>query len=55
MGEVYLTINCRKTRTDVLTKLNFPFYALEFMRNSNCETENGFAVAVGRAVRKGER
>ena len=51
MGEVYLTISKHKTRTDVRTKLNFPFCALEFMRNSNCETENGFAVAVGRGER----
>lgn len=55
MGEVYLTISRHKTRTDVRTKLNFPFCALEFMRNSDCGTENGFAVAVGRAVGKGER
>ena len=48
MGEVYLTISRHKTRTDVRTKLNFPFCALEFMRNSNCETENDFAVAIGR-------
>ena len=33
--------------------LIFPFCALEFMRNSNCETKNGFAVAVSRAVEKG--
>ena len=54
-GEVYLTISRHKTRTDVRTKLNFPFCALEFMRNSNCETENDFAVAIGRGDGKGER
>ena len=52
MGEVYLTISCHKTRTDVRTKLNFPFCAFKIMQllmwNSNCGIENGFAVAVGR-------
>ena len=47
-GEVYLTISRHKTRTSVRTKFNFPFCALEFMRNSDCRTENGFAVAVGK-------
>ena len=55
MGEVYLTVSTHKTRTDVLTKFNFPFCALEFMRNSDCETENGFAVAISRGDGKGER
>ena len=55
MGEVYLAISRHKTRTDVRTKLNFPFCAFKIMQlllwNSNCETENGFAVAVGRGER----
>ena len=59
MGEVYLTISRHKTRTDVLTKLIFPFCAFKIMQlllwNSNCETENGFAVAVGRGDGTGER
>ena len=52
MGEVYLTVSKHKTRTDVRTKLNFPFCAFKIMRLL-CETVNGFAVAVGRG--KGER
>lgn len=41
-GEVYLTIRCHKTRTDVRTKLNFPLCALEFMRFWlwNCQLQN---------------
>ena len=30
-GEVYLTVRSHKTRTNVRTKLNFPFCAFEFM------------------------
>ena len=42
MGEVYLTISCHKTRTDVRTKLNFPLCALKIMRLLlwNCQTGN---------------
>ena len=51
-GEVYLTISRHKTRTDVRTNLIFPFCAFKIMqlllRNSNCETESGFAIAIGR-------
>ena len=32
MGEVYLTISRHKTRTDVRTKLNFPFCAFKIMQ-----------------------
>ena len=46
-GEVYLTVSRHKTRTDVRTKRNFPFCALEFMQLM-CRTENSFAVAVER-------
>ena len=42
MGEVYLTISCHKTRTDVRTKLNFPLCTFEFMRNSDCGTVKWF-------------
>ena len=59
MGEVYLTTSRHKTRTDVRTKFNFPFCAFKIMQlllwNSNCETENGFAVAVGRGDETRER
>ena len=45
-GEVYLTISKHKTRTDVRTKLNFPFCAFTFMRFWlwNCQLETKKAV-----------
>ena len=55
MGEVYLTVSKHKTRTDVRTKLIFPFCAFEFIQLT-CGTVNDFAVAVCRNgwERKGE-
>ena len=54
-GEVYLTISRHKTRTSVRTKSIFPCCALKFIRFSDCGTENGFAIAVGRGERTGRR
>ena len=49
-GEVHLTVNSHKIRTNVRTKLNFSFCALKIMQFSDCVIENCFAVAISRVM-----